>query len=142
MHLFDTDTLRFWDSGHPRVLQRLREVADPEVGTTIITKIEMLQGRFDFLLKASNPAELLRAQELLSRTEVFLERLLVVPIDQRAAALFEHLRTAKGLRQIGRADLMIACITLAHDATLVTRNLRHFRRVPNLRVSNWVDETA
>src|SRR5439155_25335610 len=100
---------------------------------------EMLQGRFDFLLKASNPAGLLRAQELLRRTEVFLDRLLVVPIDQRAAALFEHLRTVKGLGRIGRADLLIACITLAHDATLVTRNLRHFRRVPNLQLSNWVD---
>jgi predicted nucleic acid-binding protein len=43
------------------------------------------------------------------------------------------------LKQLGRADLLIACIALAHDATLVTRNLRQFRRVPKLRVTNWVD---
>jgi len=26
-----------------------------------------------------------------------------------------------------------------NDATLVTRNLKHFRQVPNLKVENWVD---
>jgi predicted nucleic acid-binding protein len=28
---------------------------------------------------------------------------------------------------------------LAHDATLVTRNVRNFREVPELRVENWAD---
>jgi tRNA(fMet)-specific endonuclease VapC len=60
-------------------------------------------------------------------------------LDEAAAAEFERLRRAKGLKQFGHADLLIACIALAHDATLVTRNLRHFRHVPKLRVTNWVD---
>lgn len=32
------------------------------------------------------------------------------------------------------ADLLIACTALAHDLTLVTRNFRHFERVPALRI--------
>jgi tRNA(fMet)-specific endonuclease VapC len=139
MHFLDTDTLTHLYADHPRVIHHLHEQADSEVGITIISRVEMLRGRFDFLLKAASATELLRAQELLIRTEAFLDRLLVFPLNERAVTLFERLRTAKGLRQIGRADLLIACIALAHDATLVTRNLRHFRRVPNLRVSNWVD---
>jgi tRNA(fMet)-specific endonuclease VapC len=43
------------------------------------------------------------------------------------------------LRKIGRADLLIASVTLANRATLVTRNTRHFKQVPGLRVENWVD---
>jgi tRNA(fMet)-specific endonuclease VapC len=53
MHLLDTDTLTHLHAGHPRVLDHLRALDDPEVGTTIITKIEILRGRFDFVLKAA-----------------------------------------------------------------------------------------
>src|SRR5262249_2664894 len=139
MHLLDTDTLTYLYADHPRVVQRLREQADSRVGITIISRIEMLRGRFDFLLKAASAAELLRAQQLLRSTELFLDQLLVVAFDERAANLFERLRAAKGLRRIGRADILIACIALAHGATLVSRNVRHIQPVPNLRVTNWFD---
>jgi predicted ATPase len=39
MHLLDTDTLTYVHAGHPRVLERLRHLDDPDVGTTIITKL-------------------------------------------------------------------------------------------------------
>jgi phosphopantetheine adenylyltransferase len=32
-----------------------------------------------------------------------------------------------------------ASITLANRATLVTRNLRHFKQIPGLKLENWVD---
>jgi len=35
-------------------------------------------------------------------------------------------------------DLRIAAICVAHDLTLVTGNVRHFERVPGLRVENWL----
>jgi len=139
MHLLDTDTLTYLHAGHPRVVEHLRELADPDVGTTIITKIELLRGRFDFVLKAATGAELLKAQRLLARTEELLAQIVVVPLDEQAAAHFDRLSTAKGLRKIGRADLLIASIALAHRATLVTRNVRHFRQIPGLTVTNWVD---
>ena len=40
---------------------------------------------------------------------------------------------------MGRADLLIAAITLANRATLVTRNLKDFRQVPGLQIENWAD---
>lgn len=139
MHLLDTDTLTYLHAGHPCVIERLRELADPDVGTTIITKIEVLRGRFDFMLKAATGAELLRAQQLLARTEELLAQIIIVPLDETAAVQFDRLRAVKGLRKIGRADLLIASIVLTHRATLVTRNVRHFRKVPGLTVTNWID---
>jgi tRNA(fMet)-specific endonuclease VapC len=63
----------------------------------------------------------------------------IVPFDASASAEFDRLRSDKKLKKIGRADLLIACIALAHQATLVTRNLKHFEQVPGLRLENWAD---
>jgi tRNA(fMet)-specific endonuclease VapC len=38
---------------------------------------------------------------------------------------------------IGAMDLLIAVHALGLDATLVSNNLGHFRRVPGLKVTNW-----
>ena len=82
---------------------------------------------------------LTRAQQLLVRTEELLAQIMVVSLNETAANQFDRLRTVKGLRKIGRADLLIASIVLANRATLVTRNLRHFNQIPGLTVINWVD---
>ena len=139
MYLLDTDTLSHLHRGHPRVIARLNRITDPDVGTTIITRIELLRGRFDYVLKAATSTELLRAQQLLARTEELLEELTITPFDKNAATHFDRLRKIRSLKKIGRADLLIASIALANRATLVTRNLRHFRKVPGLKIENWVD---
>lgn len=139
MHLLDTDTLTHLYAGRPQVIERLENVEDAEVGTTIITKIELLRGRMDYVLKAESDVSLLRAQELFLRTEALLSQLLVVPLNIEAIERFKQLRTTQGIRKIGRADLLIASIAIANEAVLVTRNLRHFRQIPGLTVVNWVD---
>jgi tRNA(fMet)-specific endonuclease VapC len=88
-------------------------------------------------LKAASGPEMLRAQHLLQRTEAFLEQLFIVSFDDSAAREFDRLRQV--YRKVGHADLMIASITLSRRATLVTRNLRHFRQMAGLSVVNWVD---
>jgi tRNA(fMet)-specific endonuclease VapC len=139
VHILDTDTLTHLHAGHHRVLQRLHDLTDSEVRTTIITKIELLRGRYDYMLKAATGSELLRAQQLLTRTEALLELLQILPFDEAARLRFDQLRVSRGARGIGRADLLIASITLAHHATLVTRNVRHFRQILGLDIVNWVD---
>ena len=139
MHLLDTDTLTHLHAGHPHVIERIRQTDDPDIGITIITKIELLRGRYDFLLKASTGDELLRAATWLRRSEELIEQLLIVSLDEASAMLFDRLRTQPTLRKIGRADLLIASICLANHAVLVTRNMRHFRVIPALHLVNWVD---
>ncbi len=139
MHLLDTDTLTHLHAGHPQVIGHLRRINDSEIGIAIITKIEILRGRYEFLLKASTGEELLRAFHWLKRSEELLEQILVVPLDTESARVFDQLREHPSLRKIGRADLLIASISLARRATLVTRNLRHFRIIHGLNLTNWVD---
>ena len=77
-------------------------------------------------------------QDWLGQSERDLAKIRIVPVDSAAAAEFDSLRQNRKLRTIGRADLLIASIARARDATLVTRNLRHFEKVPGLRVENWL----
>ncbi len=139
MYLLDTDTLTHLHAGHPQVIAHVHAVDDPVVGTTIITKSELLRGRIDFLMKAAVGADLLRAQQWFTRTEELLAQILIVPFDTTAATQFDRLRGTKAYRKIGRADLLIASIVLANRATLVTRNVRHFRQIYGVTVLNWVD---
>jgi tRNA(fMet)-specific endonuclease VapC len=98
-----------------------------------------LRGRIEFVRKAATGVEVLRAQQWLNRSEELLALLEIVPFDAAAAKLFDGLRTAPGLGNVGRADLLIASIALAQRATVVTRNLRDFQAIPRLSVQNWME---
>lgn len=68
--------------------------------------------------------------------EVFSDWM-ILPWNAGSAELFLDFRR-QGVR-IGSMDLKIACITLAHNATLLTRNAGDFVQVPGLRIENWLD---
>lgn len=59
-----------------------------------------------------------------------------VPAAYQAGKLRVHLRRQG--TPIDFPDLQIAAIALAHRLTLVTGNTRHFDRVPELRMENWI----
>ena len=139
MKILDTDILTLFFRGHRAVLDRHQEEAE-QVAITIISRIQTLQGRFAMLLKATDGAQLIRAQSWLDQTVRHLAAIpKVVSVDDRVAVEFDRLRQNKKLKKIGRSDLLIAAITLANRATLVTRNLKDFRQVPGLQVENWAD---
>lgn len=141
MYILDTDILSFLFAGHPRILARQQSVPSSEIAISIITRIEALQGRFDFVLKADSGEQLLRAQDWLDQTVRSLAQVeIVLPIGPSAASEFDRLRLNKKLKKIGRSDLLIAAIALAERATLVTRNVKHFRQVPGLSVENWLTD--
>src|SRR5262249_48636587 len=100
---------------------------------------EILQGRFAAVLKAASREQLQQAQHRLTESERQLAAFDVLPVEAAAAAEFERLLGTKGLKKIGRGDLLIASIVLANGATLVTRNTKDFGKVPELKVENWAD---
>ncbi len=138
MKVLDTDTVTLLEHGHPRTTERLGRETE-EIATTVITRIEILQGRFASVLKAENAEQLLLAQDRLEKSETRLQNVAILLIDEGAAGEFDRLRQNKKLKKIGRDDLLIASICLARRATVVTRNLKDFRQVPGLRVENWAD---
>lgn len=62
-----------------------------------------MRGRFDFVLKAATGTELIRAQQLLQRTEELLSQIFILPIDEAVIIQFDRLRSNTRFRKIGRA---------------------------------------
>lgn len=139
MYLLDTDTLSLFHFGHPGVTERFRQAGEDNVATTVVSEIEVLRGRHDLLLKASDSDQLQRAQQLLQGSKELLAQIVVIPVDAAVAAEFFKLLQHKKLKKLGRADLLIAAIALARRDVLVTRNLKHFQQVPGLQIENWAD---
>ena len=139
MHIFDTDTLSHLHAGNQNVIRSIRQLGNEEITTTIVTKIEMLRGRIDYIIKAQADDDLLNAQKRFDRTEELLSQIKIISITPDSVDRLAQLLNSSKLRKIGRADLVIASIALSHRATLVTRNLRHFKQIPGLVVTNWVD---
>lgn len=138
MTILDTDTVSLVFRAHEGVLARLAACPD-RVAVSIITRIEVLRGRFSAVQTAATAGELLLAQAGLAESEEFLRRFEIIPLNATAAEHFDRLKSNKKLKKSGRGDLLIACICLAHAATLVTRNTKDFTPIPGLRIVNWAD---
>ncbi len=138
MFILDTDILSLLLRGHARVTERVAQATE-EVAITLITRIEILQGRFASVLKAESSEKLLQAQQRLHESEKDLNRFTILAISPATAAEFDRLRQNKKLKKIGRGDLLIAALTLANRATLVTRNRKDFGQVRGLEVEDWTD---
>ena len=70
--------------------------------------------------------------------EQLLPRLTVLPYDRSTAKQFGLISSE--LEKLGKpladADLQIAATAMQHDLTLVTGNLKHFSRIPNLKINS------
>lgn len=113
------------------------EIEKPEIFTCIVAAEESLSGWIAFIRRERAGAEQLTGYEMLHRCLDTLVRMSVLPFDRDAALLFHSLQ--KSLPRIGTMDLKIAAICLAHDATLLSRNLVDFEKVPGLKIENWLD---
>lgn len=140
MFLLDTNALSDLFKDDAKILARLRAVPDDdEVVTSLVSRIEILEGRFASVKKAANRVEILNAAARLEHDELRLAMIDVLPLSEIVADEFERRRTDTKLKKIGRNDLLIACFALAHGATLVTRNTKDFARIAGLKLENWAD---
>lgn len=139
IYLLDTDlfTLAYLSKFGLRDRIAAARAGGDVVTVSLVTRIEVLRGRFEAVLKAADGAGLARMQELLHSSEANLAEFAVLPFDDAAVREFDRLREDRMARKAGRNDLLIGCIALSQSATVVTRNVKDFQLIPNLKIENW-----
>lgn len=143
MIVFDTDVITLLTYGQTeRLRERVQAAGEVEqLAVTVVTYMEVLGPRYDAVYKAANAAEMAQATRGFRASKAVLDAFLVLHHNDDSYRRFEELmKQRKGRkRKKDRADMMIASIALANDALLVTRNVRDYQGVNNLRVENWAD---
>lgn len=140
MYVLDTDHLSLLEHrgafDRQRLLRKLKLVDTEGVSTTIVSFEEQMRGRLAYLSRARTMTQQIDAYRRLREQLDGYRSILVLDFDESAAQEYQRL---KGVRtRVGTMDLKIAAVVLANDATLLSRNLVDFRRVPNLRVEDWI----
>ncbi len=117
------------------LLGRLDQLAPEEIATTIVSFHEQVQGWLAYLRRARKPAQVVRAYAKLEALWRSFLTMNVLSFDDEGQACFHDIRGQ--CPRLQTMDLRIASIALVHNATLLSRNGRDFRRVPGLMVEDW-----
>ena len=129
--LLDTDILSAIMRGNPAVTAQasayLAEHA--ALAFSLITRYEILRG-----LKAKSATTQLQAFDRFCGTCLILP--LTDEIVVSAAGIYAALKQRGEL--VGDADILIGASALVHGLVVVTNNEDHFKRIPGVKVENWL----
>ena len=132
MYMLDTDICAFLlRRSSPKLLDRIQATPLQEQMMSVVTFAELLYGVEVSARKKSNQ----QALDELAR------HLAIADWTSEAARRCATIRAAlrrKGA-MIGANDLLIAAHAASLGATVVTNNVKEFRRVAGLKVENWMD---
>ena len=131
-YLLDTDIVIYWLTDRfPQIQERIDRLDRSDIFFSAIGVAELYFGARN----SNHPQD---NQELIDELVSWVT---VLDFDHAAGALFGRIKAE--LKQSGRpindSDLFIAATAISHDLGLVTNNLRHFERIPFLRIENWVE---
>ena len=95
----------------------------------IISYYEILRGLKDL----GNKKKIERFEDFIRENELISIRKETV---QKAAEIYAYLK--KEGNMIEDADILMAATAIVEDLVLITNNIRHFKRVKDLKLDNWL----
>lgn len=131
MWVLDSNTISYYFRGDPQVVPRLQALLPAQIGVPAIVEYELRYGLLRLAPEVAAPR--------LAALATLLRPMQILPFDSECAAHAARIRAeldAAGT-PVGPHDTLIAATALRHQATLVTRNVREFSRVPGLLWVNW-----
>lgn len=126
MVCLDSDIIIDFFRKRDYAIKKIKELREKNIGisTTSVNTFELFRGFIDS--EKYSP-------EIFSR---FLNNVNILHFDfdssKKAAEIFEDLR-AKG-ELLDLADIMIAAVVINNDETILTGNIKHFKRISRLKV--------
>ena len=134
MYLLDTDILSNLMKRTPSnaLVAEVASVPAEQQFTSSIALGELVYGTHQMRERTLSLVEKIEA--------ALLPNLPVLAFDTAAARRYGEVRAELERlgTPIGDADMRIAAIALSNDLKVVTGNERHFQRVPELEIENWL----
>ena len=128
-YLIDTDIIIFALRKDKSVLIKFEENKNIPISISMITYAELIFGAKRSQNEQQNMIKVRHIRELYP-IEDLNEGVMEVFADIKAK-MFNN-----GIR-IEDMDLLIAAIAIYNDLTLVTNNVKHFEKIPYLKLENW-----
>ncbi|NET02480.1 MAG: type II toxin-antitoxin system VapC family toxin [Sphaerospermopsis sp. SIO1G1] len=130
IYLLDTDTCIYWLKNITSVTNKIQTIGWENICICNITVAELYFGAYNSQ----------KVTENLTRAENFIQNIEVVTLDNNAVKKFGELKAE--LRKTGQPvadfDLLIASVALTRNYILVTNNTRHYSRISELKLENWI----
>jgi len=129
-YLLDTNICIYYFKGQFDIEERIRKAGFEKFAISEITLAELVYGAEKSQKKDKN----------IKVVEDFAEKITILPIFEAIRIYGKEkarLKT-KGLI-ISDLDLFIGATAIVNDMTLITRNVREFERMDNLKIENWID---
>ena len=125
----DTSFLVALERRDKDALEKMQELEDGGelVYATAVTVAEYYRGAYG---AKDRPRALRDAKDM-------LDRFAILNLDYESGRIWGELTQSLKSDTIGDRDFFIASIALANKQTLITRNKKHFERVPGLKVDGW-----
>ena len=129
MYLLDTDIIIYNLKGHDAVRKNLQRHSEDPMKISIITLLELYYGAYKSEKVTSN----------LAKVKTLENAFEVIPTAKESAEIFGTLKATleKSGTRLDDFDLIIASCAMAHNLTLVTNNVVHFKRIDGLKLTNW-----
>ncbi len=129
-YMLDTNIIIYTINNRPDHIRTLFKRHEEQICISTVTLGELVFG-------AEHSKQVERN---LSDIEAMTARLEVLPYENKAAYHFGQIRAElyRTGQPIGPYDMMIAGHARAAGLTLVTNNIKEFKRVPGLLLENWV----
>ena len=133
MCLFDTDIISnlFKKEVSPNLVERLSGLGRNEQFVSTISIGEIVYGAF----KSNNPDF-----HLNNLYSLILQKINVIFFDRKSAFYYGSIRAhlEKQGKPLNHIDLQIASIALSNNLILITGNEKHFMRINDLKIENWL----
>ncbi len=129
-YLLDTDTCIYWLKGNEDIEERALKVGLSKIFISFVTLSELYYGAY----KSK------RVEQNLANIGILKNKLSLMNSNESISDIFGKIKATleKDGKIIDDADLFIAACALNDNATLVTNNEKHFKKIKGLKVENWV----
>ena len=128
--LLDTNICIYWFNGEESIKEKILNISCNDIGISIITLAELKYGAYN--------SE--KVEENLSRIKEFKDVINLYNLNENCITRYAKIKA--NLREKGKIlddfDILIASIAIEYNLILVTNNIKHFDRINNIEVENWI----